>query len=62
MITENSDCLSFNVKFKRTPENIIVFEGFKDFAKYNTKDGYLLAIELLLERNEMLREYVRKNE
>ena len=62
MTRDSQEYLSFNVKFKNCPENVIVFETFKNFAKYNTKDGYLKAIELLLDRNEALRMMVLKND
>lgn len=58
MTEDSNEYLSFNVKFKNKPENIIVFSLFKNFAKYNTKDGYLLAIKLLLERNDALKTMV----
>jgi len=62
MTGDSQEYFSFNVKFKNTPENFIVWSMFKNFAKYNTKDGYLLAIKLLLDRNDALRMMVLKND
>jgi len=48
------ETMSFNVKFYKTDNNILLFEDFKDFANKHTSDSYLKAIELLLNSYDLL--------
>jgi hypothetical protein len=41
--------MSFNVKFNKTNDNLKIFERFKQFAKEESNDNYLLAIKTLLD-------------